>query len=78
MAIDVIRRDMMRFEIGKYYKHSGGGMMHIVSAAKTTMWGWCLLAEVVGEANLRPVGSDEDYAVNWEEATEQEWMCNFR
>ncbi len=67
----------MRFEIGKYYKHSGGGpMLHIVCATKTTMWGWALIAEEVG-SSLKAVGSDKSSAVNWTEATEEEWSSHF-
>jgi hypothetical protein len=67
----------MKFEIGKYYKHTGGGMMHVVSAAKTTMYGWCLIAEEHGGSNLIPIGSDEVSALNWTEATKEEWLAGF-
>lgn len=67
----------MIFKVGKYYKHSGGGMMHIITGAKTTLYEWCLIAEHAGEGNFRPVGQDECSAVNWEETTEEEWMKNF-
>jgi len=67
----------MVFEIGKYYKHSGGGMMHIVSAGKTTLYGWCLIAEEHGGCNLLPVGSDETAAQNWSETTEADWMTGY-
>ena len=67
----------MIFEIGKYYRHSGGGVMHIVSSAKTTMYGWCLIAEEHGISNLKPVGSDEVSSQNWTETTEIDWMSGF-
>lgn len=66
----------MVFEIGKYYKHSGGGMLHIVSSAKTTMWGWTTIAET-NDARLQPVGNDETSATNYIESTEEEWVKNF-
>ena len=62
----------MRFEIGRYYKHSGGNMMHVVTAAKTYIHGWCLIAED-RDGSLRPVGSDETSAVNWSEIDRVEW-----
>ena len=67
----------MYFQIGHYYKQSGGGMIHIVGAARTTLYGWTLLAEEHGSSNFRPVGSDEGSTVNWTEATEAEWMTGF-
>lgn len=66
----------MIFEIGKYYKHSVGGMLHIVSSANTTMWGWCFIAEST-DSRLRPVGNDDVSATNYIESTEEEWMKNF-
>jgi hypothetical protein len=67
----------MVFEIGKYYKHSGGGVMHIIGAVKTTLYGWCLIAEEHGSASLKPIGRDEDAAQNWSETTEEHWMLGF-
>jgi hypothetical protein len=68
----------MVFEIGKYYRHTGGGgVMHIVSGAKTTQYGWCLIAEEHGYPNLLPIGSDEQSAVNWKEIDEADWMSGF-
>lgn len=65
------------FEIGKVYKHSGGGIMHIIGGLQTTLHGGCLIAEEVGSANLKPVGQDEEAAVNWVETTMEEWMSHF-
>lgn len=68
----------MVFEIGKYYKHSGGGFLHILCEAKTTMWVDALVAETSGhDHGIAPVGKDECSAQNWEETTEVEWMKNF-
>ena len=64
------------FEIGKYYKHSGGGMMHIISAAHTTVYGWTHIAEGA-DGSLTPVGMSPDHAVNWTEAREDEWDASF-
>lgn len=69
----------MRFEVGKFYKHSGSGFVHIVGRANTTMWGDCLVAETAGHGNseLMPVGDDEVAAQNWSEATREEWESHF-
>lgn len=67
----------MHFEIGKYYRHNGGGVMHIVGACKTTLYGWCLVAEEHGSSDLKPVGSDDSAAVNWEETTSEVWESGF-
>ena len=66
----------MRFEIGRYYMHSGGRVIHIISAGKTTLYGWCLFAEEAGEGNFLPIGSDEVAATNWTEISESEWLDN--
>lgn len=65
----------MKFEIGKCYKHSGGGRMKIVGEANTTVWGNCLVGEET-EGRLTPVGRLEENAVNWEEISEAEWIKN--
>ncbi len=68
----------MTFQIGKYYKHTSGEMMHIISGAKSTMYDWCLIAEHTGEPEtFRPVGQDKANAQNWTESTEDEWMKKF-
>ncbi len=67
----------MLFEIGKYYKHSSGGMMHIVGEVKTTMYGKCLVAETTEHYDLKPVGRNKSATENWVESNEQEWMTNF-
>ncbi len=66
-----------KFEIGKYYKHSGGRMIHILCEAKTTVYGITLVAEEVGNENLIPVGKSKDNAINWEIAKKEEWLKNF-
>lgn len=71
---------MLRFEPGKYYKHASGCVMATLQFAKTTMWGRTLVAEEAGRCghSLFCVGTDsDDYAVGWEEITEEEWMGNF-
>lgn len=65
------------FEIGKFYKHSGGRCMHIVGEANTTVYGWCLVAEEIGYDNLLPIGRREGYTVNWVEIDQKEWLKHF-
>ncbi|MCP4089629.1 MAG: hypothetical protein GY746_07530, partial [Gammaproteobacteria bacterium] len=72
-----LERLVSHFEVGKYYKHPGGGVMHIVGSAKTTLYGWALIAEEHGSANLKPVGQGTGYADNWTETTEQHWLSGF-
>ena len=70
----------MKFEPGKYYRHTGGDVMATLDFVETTMWGKTLVAERAGvrSHNLVPVGVDsEKYAVNWREISKKEWMGNF-
>jgi hypothetical protein len=67
----------MKFEVGKFYEHSSGGMMHIVGGLQTTIYGGCLVAEEFDSANLKPIGQDEGAAINWTETTKEKWMQNF-
>jgi predicted methyltransferase MtxX (methanogen marker protein 4) len=70
----------MYFEPGKYYKHSSGKMMHTLAIVDSTLYGRTLIAEEASEHGhmFIPVGIDsEDYAQNYVEITEQEWMTNF-
>ena len=39
----------MKFEIGKYYRHSAGGDLSILCEANTTLYGESLLAERAGK-----------------------------
>lgn len=63
----------MKFEIGKYYKHTGGGFLHICGEVKTHIWGHCLIAENK-DGRLVPVGRDESNAVNWVEISEEQYI----
>lgn len=64
----------MRFEVGKHYKHSTGKKMHILGEVNSDMYySPCLVAEDL-EGNFIPVGIGEEYAVNWNEIDEAEWL----
>jgi len=63
----------MRFNVGKYYKHSGGEMMHVLVATKTKVYGQTMIAEF-NDGSFRPVGNDETSSVNWVELDDiTEW-----
>ncbi len=68
--------DLERFEVGKYYRHSGG-CMHIIGVVKSTLYGWALVAEEHGSGNFIPVGSGEGHTVGWRETTEEDWLNGF-
>jgi len=63
------------FKIGRYYRHSGGKLLHVLAEGNGSYW-WAdpLLAET-GESNLQPVGRDADSAVGYTEITEDEWAA---
>lgn len=67
----------MKFEVGKFYKHTTGHQLAIICTANTTMFGEALIAEQNTSIDFVAVGSDEAAAVNYTEITVQEWMKNF-
>lgn len=69
----------MRFEIGKYYKHTTGTMLHIITAAKTTLYGWTHIAESINGSgkSFMAVGFDTNASTNFSEISEDEWMKAF-
>ena len=58
----------MKFEIGKYYQHSGGGIINILDRVHTTFYGEGLLAEN-SCGDLSVVGEDETNATNWHQVS---------
>tara|TARA_R110000850_G_scaffold131596_1_gene252495 strand:- start:40 stop:258 length:219 start_codon:yes stop_codon:yes gene_type:complete len=67
-----------KFELGKYYRHNGGGEMHIVGVADTIMWGATFIAEEGNGQTLTPISmNSKDSAVNWFEITKEEFMKNY-
>ncbi|MCP4624483.1 MAG: hypothetical protein GY850_13290 [bacterium] len=67
----------MKFEVGKFYKHSSGSMMHIIGGLQTTLYGGCLVAEESDSGSLQPIGQDTGSTQNWKETTREKWMQNF-
>ena len=66
----------MKFEVGKYYKHPAGDMLHVVCWADTFMYGSTMIAEDDG-GELLAVGDTESNAVNYHEITKEEWEAEF-
>ena len=62
----------MIFELGKYYKHTDGGRLHIIALAQTRMYGLSLLAELRCNGNILAVGMSESNAVNYREISKEE------
>ncbi len=62
----------IKFEIGKYYEHTTGRKLSILCEVETYYHGKCLLGETdLGE--LVPVGTTEEYAVNYHEISENQF-----
>ena len=68
----------MKFEIGKYYKHTTGEIINVLGEITTTLYGNTLIAETNDVYNIfKPVGKSEECTVNWIEVGREEWMKNF-
>ena len=71
-----MNEEVERFEVGKYYKHTTGDMLHILQYVDTTLYGRCLLAENEF-GKLEAVGDQKDNAVNYKEIDSKEYYENF-
>jgi len=71
----------MRFEEGKFYRHTTGEEFSIIGRLNTTMWMEnALIAETAGKgfnSGLIVVGDDEGSASNFREISKREWLKNF-
>jgi len=67
----------MIFELGKYYRHNSGSLLHVIAEAETVMYGDSLIAENSENGNLIPVGRSESNAANWVEIEQTEWNQNW-
>jgi len=54
----------IKFQVGNYYQHSGGRVMHIIGEVNSFSYGISLLAET-DDGRLSLVGMDEASAENW-------------
>lgn len=68
---------MKKFEVGKYYKHSTGELLHILGEVTSTMYGHCLVGESTWSDDFLPIGMDESNTVNYEEIDKSEWDENW-
>ena len=69
---EVITSKPNRFEVGKYYQHNTGRVLHVLCKVMTTIYGYTMLAETP-ERIFVPVGSDTDAFCNWYEIAKDEW-----
>ena len=67
----------MVFELGKYYKHESGKMMHVLVEANTTVYGDNTLIAEDDFGNLIPVGRSEYHCKNYTEVQQDEWDRHF-
>ena len=68
----------MKFEIGKFYRHTTGKDLAIIGELETTMFGKTLIAETKDITEcLMAVGRQESATANYTEITKEEWMKNF-
>jgi hypothetical protein len=65
------------FQIGRYYKHASGELMHIVGVVKTTLYGECLVAESSWGCDLKPVSMERWANEGWQEVDKSDWMACF-
>jgi len=69
---------MMRFEIGKVYRHTTGHIIKIIGAVQSTMYGGLVLvAEQSNSSDFLPVGSGEDATANYELVGDDVWESLF-
>jgi hypothetical protein len=66
----------MKFELGRYYKHTTGYRLAIRGAVYTTSRGVVLVAEDC-QGQLQPIGNQDFNAVNYHRITEDEWLHSF-
>lgn len=70
----------MKFEVGKYYFHTGSkSYLAVLGVLDTTLYGRAMIAEQAGRHGhtFIPVGGDEDSTVGYVECSKEEWMTNF-
>ena len=63
----------MKFELGKYYEHSGWGRLYICGVMNSHMYGMCFIGEDQF-GNFSPVGTHEDNAQNYSEIDKDRFL----
>lgn len=66
-----------QFELGKYYKHTTGEMLHIVGKVETMMYGECFVGESTNCLNLKPIGIGEGYSDGFSEISKEEFESSY-
>ena len=65
----------MKFELGKYYRHTSGRKLYICGLAETNTYDRCFVGEDE-KGNLSPVGNTEENAINHVQITKEEFLNN--
>ena len=60
----------MKFELGGYYKHVGGDVIHVCAVASSHTWDLCLICEHIS-GKLEVVSES---TVNWEPISKSEYL----
>jgi hypothetical protein len=64
----------LKFEVGRYYKHTTGEKLHICGVAHADIYmSPCYVAEDV-YGNFKPVGTTADHAINYMEISRNEFL----
>jgi len=71
---------MNKFEVGKYYIHSGGRKISIVGEVMTDRWKEQFVVEEVDKTGhaISCMDIDAERNENWLEIGHEEWMRNFK
>lgn len=65
----------MKFQVGKYYRHASGSVIHILAQVDncTGYFNPCLVAEEPGYPNFLPYSAEVDATENWQEIPAHEY-----
>jgi hypothetical protein len=66
----------IKFEIGKFYRHTTGFEIAILGCINTIVFGEMLLAEQNDSPYFITVGSEGEYTIGFIEISRDEWMMN--
>ncbi len=68
----------MKFEIGKYYKHHSGMIVHVLCIQETVAYGTVFITEQTGTSKVIGfLGCLEKHTKGFEESTEKEWLRTY-
>jgi hypothetical protein len=63
----------MKFELGKYYKHTTGSKLYICGLGETYYHGRCFIGENE-RGELFPIGNTQENAMNYKEITKEQFI----